>query len=222
MIAPGVLIGQRILKARFDKGWKQRHLAAALIKLGRYTTTQSITQWEGGQRKYFSPEDVAFLARALGKPRSYFTDAEPYSLDVEKAAFALPLVTAKDLVEKSVEDAIGAAVLAGRYQPTHFDIIGGFAMIAHDEAMAPTIKRGKTPVFLVRGMEPEQGDIILVKLGDDLFLRVFSIVGKRVLLASTNKALPVVNLSPRDMRDAELLGVACPVDAWLQRFKTKA
>ena len=222
MVAPGVLIGQRILRARFDKGWKQRHLADALVKLGRYTTTQSITQWEGGQRKSFSDEDVAFLARALGKPRSYFTEPEPYSLDAENPAFALPLVTSSDLVEKSLDDAIGSAVLANRYQPTHFDIAGGFAMIAHDEAMAPTIKKGKTPVFLARGIEPEQGDIILVKLGDDLFLRSHSTHGKRIVLAAANKAMPVISLSPRDMRDAELLGVACPVDAWLQRLKAKA
>lgn len=221
----GALIGRRIYAARFARVWKQADVVRELAKLGRNISPQSLSQWEKGQRDNFTPDDLNWLALALGVPVEYFTADDAVDLSGEtritskESSFGrMPYVAALDLVDKPVEQAIKESATS---IPTRFEIAGGFATLPPDAGMAPLFKKGETPVFLARGLEPRHGDVVLVKIGDGVFLRHYSSVGKRVLLSPTAKGWSVADLSPREWKQVELIGIACPVDAWLQRLANK-
>jgi transcriptional regulator with XRE-family HTH domain len=192
--------------ARFELKWKASDLIDALEPLlGRRISPQTLSQWEHGKKRRWSQQLLEILAQALRKPPSYFTAPLPH---------LLPLILT---VEKTVDAAIAGAVRAKRYAGTCFKLDGGFAMAAPDDGMEPSIKRGDI-LFFARHLDPEQDDIVLARVGDALLLRRLSFVGKRIILAPTTKEAPVVSLTQIEWYNSYLLGILCPVDAWLRRL----
>ena len=61
-------LGDRIRKARKDKGWKQKHLAGAV-----HVEPLTVSRWERGQ--HTPPlETLELIAQETGKPLSFFLD----------------------------------------------------------------------------------------------------------------------------------------------------
>lgn len=68
-------LGPRIRSARADKGWKQKHLAAAVS-----VEPITVSRWERGAT---TPDldALGLVAEATGKPLSFFVDQQPSAAD---------------------------------------------------------------------------------------------------------------------------------------------
>lgn len=224
MPARPMRIGRRIQDRRIALRWKQKHLVAALEKVGRKTSVQSVSQWENDERRTWTDSDVNKLAQALGVPIDYFTTQSGYTLDelrrdiVERPNLALPLIDLLTLVEAGMDAAISGAIEAGQYHQTNFKVPRGFSMPVPDDSMEPMLRKKRSIVSIARGMEPAEGDIVLVKIGDALFLRVVSFGDKRVKLTPHNKKWAAMSLKPSEWKKAEVLGVMVAVETQVREI----
>jgi len=70
-------LGERIKQARKDKGWRQKHLAAAV-----HVEPITVSRWERGQHMP-GLETLELIARETEKPLSYFLE-EPESIESDR------------------------------------------------------------------------------------------------------------------------------------------
>lgn len=90
-------LGQRIRKARKDKGWKQKHLAEAV-----HVEPITVSRWERGQH---TPDldTLEVIAHETGQPLSFFLDPPPIQpsadLDARLAAIESELKALRQVLE---------------------------------------------------------------------------------------------------------------------------
>lgn len=102
-------IGAAIRRAREEKGWKQRQLAAQIPgRAGVTINAQTVSNWERGKHTP-DMETLAVVAQALGKPISSLLNGDGEPAEEATPSAARELLLAAQAQRESAEALLGAA-----------------------------------------------------------------------------------------------------------------
>lgn len=99
-------VGAAIRRAREEKGWKQRQLAAQIPGRDGSINSQTVSNWERGVHEP-DIETLEVIAAALGKPISYFLAEGEATLADQSALETLRLTALSQ--EAAAEAIVGAS-----------------------------------------------------------------------------------------------------------------